>query len=289
MQVWERFGFRLTILIYLFTVCAGCGCGIESESEKIKTGNTAGHASAAHLIDFKVDLLKYYNEAKSNPDSSVLIAHDPFFKREKHYRAFHLNAIIDSIKKVKKIDPSDTYLVFECTDGYEPIMEMAYLDTGPNGYLAFKDLNVKDPKNWDDSVEQKIEPFYLVWTQVPENDLDYPWPFGVTAIRIVSKEILLKSIYPIDHPETEEGFHLFRKTCMKCHSINSIGGHLGPEFNIPKNITEYRSGQFIVDFAKNPSGYRLNSKMSPITNISDNEFEAIVSYLTHMKEQKINN
>jgi cytochrome c2 len=75
---------------------------------------------------------------------------------------------------------------------------------------------------------------------------------------------------------------------MKCHSLNGIGGSMAPEFNFPKNITEYWREDDIIAFAKNSKTYRSNSKMSPINNLSDSDFVQIISYLKYIKEYKVN-
>lgn len=61
---------------------------------------------------------------------------------------------------------------------------------------------------------------------------------------------------------------------------------MGPEFNIPKNITEYRDEKLIISFAKAPTSYRYNSHMPAMTNLSDNDFANIILYLKYMKDRK---
>ena len=91
---------------------------------------------------------------------------------------------------------------------------------------------------------------------------------------------------PIDKNQLA-GFELYKKNCMKCHSVNKVGGVMGPEMNVPKNITEYWQTKDIKAFVKNPYSYRYNSKMPPVVNLQDDELDLIVDYLTYMKAYKI--
>jgi hypothetical protein len=54
---------------------------------------------------------------------------------------------------------------------------------------------------------------------------------------------------------------------MKCDSLNVVGGSMAPEFNVPKNITEYWKGDNIIAFAKNPKSFRRSSIMPPVTSL----------------------
>lgn len=74
---------------------------------------------------------------------------------------------------------------------------------------------------------------------------------------------------------------------MKCHAINKEGGEMGPEFNYPKNIMEYWSEANIIAFAKNPTAFRINSKMPPVTDLKDEEFVEIVKYLKYISKHKV--
>jgi mono/diheme cytochrome c family protein len=90
----------------------------------------------------------------------------------------------------------------------------------------------------------------------------------------------------LNNPALMPGFELFRENCMKCHSVNQIGGTMGPEFNHPKNITKYWNTADIIAFAKQPASFRDNSRMPPMEHLSDNELQLIVQYLAYLAEKR---
>ena len=69
--------------------------------------------------------------------------------------------------------------------------------------------------------------------------------------------------------------------------MNGVGGVMGPEFNSPKNITEYWTRKDIMAFAKNPQSYRINARMAALPNITDGELNDVVDYLEYMVGHKI--
>lgn len=114
-------------------------------------------------------------------------------------------------------------------------------------------------------------------------------PYGLVKIKID----FAKMNRQFSFPETiqadsllSEGYQLFEATCGKCHSMNKEGGHVGPELNYPKNITEYRSKEFMKSFVNNPKSYRYNSIM-PAMGFSDEQFDLVYNYLVAMKDYKI--
>ena len=62
---------------------------------------------------------------------------------------------------------------------------------------------------------------------------------------------------------------------------------MGPEMNIPKNITEYWTDENIMAFAKNPQSFRYRSAMAPITGVSEEDFKKILAYLKYIAKHKI--
>lgn len=88
-------------------------------------------------------------------------------------------------------------------------------------------------------------------------------------------------------PEVTRGFGVFMKSCIACHSINLEGGTQGPELNIPRNITEYREANYLVEFIKDPSSFRARSKMPTFKDsLSSEDIESVLGYLKWMREHK---
>jgi len=86
---------------------------------------------------------------------------------------------------------------------------------------------------------------------------------------------------------TLRGFHVFKENCLKCHSLNLQGGDLAPELNIPQNITEYRSIDFLNQFIRRPEQFRLKSKMPSFASLADNKISDVLAYLKYMRTRKM--
>ena len=232
-----------------------------------------------------IDLKKLlFNNAGKNA-TDVTVQYDPFFKTAKKYRGYELNVLIDSVIKSEHFDTAQAVIIFECIDGYKPVMDLSKIYGNTKGYIAIKDRDSSVKRNWPDSVEKMFAPYYLVWDDVKKDDNSFVWPFGLTGLRLMSKDQEYKNIYPYNDSSLVKGFVLFRQNCIKCHSLNKTGGTMAPEFNFPKNITEYWNEEDIIAFAKNPSSYRFNSRMSPVTNVSDADFAEIIRYIKSMKNR----
>lgn len=232
------------------------------------------------IEDVFVDLEKVI-PSNSIAKTTVTIEKDAFFSTAKTYQAISLNTIIQQYLLPYIKDTTDALLVFECVDGYKPTLPLSKALRN-DGYIALKDEDAPADKNWLDSVVAKFEPYYLVWAG---DEKSLTWPYGLSKIRVETFEQQYAAALP--PKDLEEGFKLFKTNCMKCHSINMVGGNLGPELNHPKNITEYWKKEDIKAFIRQPQAYRYNSKMPPQPQISEQQFNAIYAYLKGMKTQKL--
>ena len=238
--------------------------------------------------DFKpidVDLEDLLSSEKFPQDTQITISYDPFFKQAKRFKAYSLAAILQPLVKNIK-DTSNLRITFTCTDGYAPNMSLSKV-LNNEGYIAVQDLDqATNGKDWADSLATKFRPFYLVWQGIGKTDETFAWPFGLAEIRIASFIEDFADAYPMHKKAAQKGFNLFQLHCMKCHSINKVGGVMGPEFNYPKSITEYWQKEDIWNFLRNPQSYRYSAKMPAIGNLSSEEFEEVYGYLKAMKGVK---
>lgn len=234
-----------------------------------------------------VELETMLREHSLPPSDTFWVSYDEHFARKnKGYTGFPIAPFLQSILRRYPIDTANLIVHFECTDGYTPTMPI-HLVLGLNkGYIADRALDAQPGKNWAPADEAKFSPFYLVWDGLQPHDHRYMWPYGLIRIKVLPLQKEFKNVYPYDNPEMVEAFHLFNQNCMKCHSINQVGGGMGPELNFPKNITEYWTEANIVAFAKNPQSFRISSKMPPVPNVSDAELAEIVRYLRFMARHK---
>lgn len=234
-----------------------------------------------------IDLEKLIATTKLESASTVSVRFDPFFNSPKKYKGYYINTLIDSIVKANHFDTTNAVIEFECTDGYRPIIDFSKISGDAKGYFAYKDLGMRANKSWADSINSKFKPFYLVWDNVKKQDNSYQWPYGLIGFRLTSDKEKYRLIYPEKDLSFKDGFTLFRDNCIKCHSINKIGGTMGVEFNVPKNITEYWKEADIARFVKNPASFRYNSRMPPITYLQDSQVTKIIGYIKYMKNNKV--
>ena len=272
------------LMIFLpFELCLTYSCNQKPDKETHAQTDSI-FSSPSNEKEVYIDLRKVLSGNPRKNATDVTIQYDPFFKTAKKYRGYDLNPLIDSVIKSEHFDTAQAVIIFECIDGYKPVMDLYKIYDNAKGYIAIKDLDSSVKRNWPDSVEKIFTPYYLVWDDVKKEDNSFVWPFGLTGLRLLSKDQEYKNIYPYNDSSLVKGFMLFRQNCMKCHSLNKTGGTMAPEFNFPKNITEYWKEEDIIAFAKNPSSYRYNSRMSPVTNVSDADFTEIIRYIKAMKD-----
>ena len=216
----------------------------------------------------------------------VVIEYDHILKEKKEYLGYSIEELIKPyISEIEEKAYSNTLITFICKDGYRPNQYLSDI-LANSGFIVFKDLEASDQQNWQDSLTEKFSPFYVVWKDLPIEDEVMSWPYGVESIEINKSDTIFNSILPLN-AEFISGFQQFKKHCIKCHSINKIGGNMGPEFNYPKNILEYWSKEDIWKYSLNPQSYRYNSKMHKIQGLKRKDFEDLIKYLEQMKSQKL--
>ena len=237
--------------------------------------------------DFKpleIDLESLLQEGKLPKDTLITIAYDHFFKQKKRFKAYPLAAILKPLLAQVK-DTSNLRITFTCMDGYAPNMNLSKV-MEHEGYLAVQDLDQPEGKDWADSLASKFRPYYLVWQGIGKTDETFAWPYGLAEIRIASFIYDFADAYPLHDKAAQKGFALYQLHCMKCHSINRVGGVMGPEFNYPKSITTYWEKEDIWNFLRNPQSYRYSAKMPALPSLPKEEFEEIYTYLLAMQGKK---
>lgn len=214
------------------------------------------------------------------------ITNDPFYKRTQKYFGYSLPELLAALKIIIK---EDSALRFHCKDGFKAILVPSQVDM-TRALLASKQLTISHGSAMELIGEGKASldpgPFNLVWNGAYSDKPGEPWPHGVITIEHGSIHEFLGRAYPTKSPQNIAGFQIFQSKCSSCHSINMQGGVVGPELNVPKNVTEYWAKDDFFGFVRNPQSYRYKSRMS-IGPVKDEEIQMVYEYLQAMKSEKV--
>ncbi|MFN8345855.1 MAG: c-type cytochrome [Spirosomataceae bacterium] len=275
----------------LFLTVLGCNTSQKSDNQ---TGiDTTAATGSLAAVPKKDSLSVYLPDIKASLPAAqtVEVKDDPVFFKSKTYKAVPLKTVLDQfLPAYKHLDLQQTQIVFECEDGYNPSMSLEKI-LQKQSYLAISDTEAPAGQDWINpkkgTHEMKMAPFYVVYTDVPAKDVTFKWPYNLVKISLSAASKELAVLFPKDDDTQVKGFELFKVNCLTCHSLNKVGGKMGPELNYPKSITEYWQTEHITLFVKAPSSYRNDCKMPAVTHLSDKELGEIVSYLKYMAKHKV--
>ena len=161
---------------------------------------------------------------------------DPVYHRKRRYQGFWLRDVLKDLT-VGRRSEADLYVRFRCKDGYLPTMPLARA-MGGKGLIAIREANAPQGKDWQplpgSGISSTPAPSYLVWVSPPGDPEEYPWPYQMVAIEIVSSSDVLADRGP---EGSKRGRELFVVHCLKCHAINGVGGdaRAGTEFSLQRN------------------------------------------------------
>ncbi len=269
----------------LCALCALCGllvasCGKPKPTVKAppgklafaRDGKTTRELTTAELL------------AKITPQT--VEGFDPYYGKTKRFRALPMKSVLEQgFGGDKALDKEQ--FVLRASDGYTVPMDGALLlDDG--AMLAFEDLDVP---GWEPVGPQHANPapYYVVWSKPEQTNLDaFPRPWQLATIEITKFEAAFPhtspGALPPDAPAAR-GFATFRERCIRCHAINREGGHVGPDLNVPQNITEYRPEAQIRAYIKNPAAFRYGN-MPAHPDLRESDLDDLIAYLRAMKERK---
>lgn len=221
---------------------------------------------------------------KHHPLASAEV-NDPVYKRHQRYQGFWLRDVLKDLDS-RGHPESDLYVRFRCKDGYLPIMPLARAMEG-KALIAIRDANAPQGEDWQPVPERGASstpaPSYLVWISPPGDPDEYPWPYQMVAIELVSSSDALAGLDP---GGSKPGQELFVTHCLKCHTINGVGGTFGPELNSPCSVTEYWNPRLLSRFIANPGSIRAGTRMPSFDSLPPKDVHAIVEYLQSMAGHK---
>ncbi len=262
-----------------FWLFSGCG-----DNAPLSAPAAGGEVSPTAVLDLAS--LRKGNELLAAVD--IAIPYDLTARAPREYRAIALEKVLRKYfgPLLEPAAADSLVLILVCKDGYAPFLPLKQA-LGARGYLAFKAQDSPMGKDWPDSLAESYAPFYLVWDVPAETAPDYPWPYGLSEIRLAPPATAYADAYPKGNGAVMAGFGIYRDKCIRCHSINKVGGSMGQEFNYPKNLAEYWKKADVKAFVDNPQSFRYNSTMTEHPALSDEQFELLWAYLLYMKEHKL--
>ena len=242
------------------------------------------NTSAAGITDsLTLDLVSLQAAGKLENTRIITVNDDPVYHKRKQYEALSLEELLQTYTAIKKLEVEKYQLVFECEDGYKPIMPLPLL-LSAKSFIAIRDVDAPKGKSWLPII---AAPFYLIYEGVSANNTAYKWPYNLIKIHLVPIDEAKTLQMPKDDSKAQAGFRLFQENCLVCHAVNKIGGSMGPELNYPKSVTEYWKIESLKAFIQNPANFRNGVKMPKIKDLTAKDIDAIVYYLTYMAERKL--
>lgn len=264
---------RSSWLSFIIVSLLAIQCGNEQKILLVKTGSAEKKIPLADLV--------------SRFGDKTIEVDDYYLHRKMQYRAIALPPLLNSL--AAEAGQFDEF-VFRCADGYLAHVSRADFESGKlaNFFLAYGEGGSRfKSKILQGKAEVSPEPFYAVATE-KESFRTLSWPYEIVAIELVDFKKNFPALYATGMDKSAiAGFDVFRKECLKCHSLNLQGGDIGPELNVPRNITEYRDEVFLRSFIRNASAYRAKSKMQSFAHLSDAQISDVIAYLKAMRRHKV--
>lgn len=269
----------LSLLIGLFTLSGlGTVCYAETTPTKVPS-------SMVNLLDPTVR-----QSLDTLPREKITVRSDPTYGGDQHYEGYEIKAFLSWLSGQTGVPTTDAVMTFVATDGY--MSQLAVKDIPDRlGILAFREDGGSASQPFRDSLTVRVPynpgPFYLVWEGQFSEKNHPPTPWGVTSVKLTPHDLPAEHTPPSNAPTIMRGMELWRTNCSKCHMINKVGGTMGPELNVPKNVTEYWDRQHLKTLIENPAALRWGSKMPGFSWLPAEDREAILAYLEAMKGKKV--
>lgn len=271
---------RGTRVLIWFVVAGGMLCCSQSAGKKDTHVSTRSGVRRFDLVS-----LSKSGAFDGLRQTRVSVKKDPAYGQPKTFKGYPLRAVLDQMgvpwSRVHWYE-----FVFVAKDGYRSRVPGEKLRDG-KPVLAFADVDAL-PARWlpfrKGKQTKKPAPYYLVW----ENEsytMTKPWPYQVVSLVVQDRSRHLAS-EPTHANDAMAGYEVYRTYCERCHSINLVGGDLGPELNVPQSVTTYWNRTHLRGFIQNPAAYRVGSAMPPFQG-SPLQLSELMKYLEAMHAKRV--
>ncbi len=255
--------------------------------ERNSQADTPSPSPSSHLNLLDPDIRRSLDTL---PRKKVTVQNDPTYGGDQHYEGYEIKPFLSWLSSKTGVPVTDAVMTFTATDGY--MSQLAVKDIPDRlGILAFREEGGSANKPFRDSLTTRVPynpgPFYLVWDGPFSDKHHPPTPWGIISVKLTPNDIPSEHIPPVNSPTIMKGMQLWRTNCSKCHSMNKVGGTMGPELNVPKNVTEYWDHQHLKELIGNPASLRWGSKMPGFAWLPADDRDAILAYMESMKEKKV--
>ncbi len=226
----------------------------------------------------------------------VVTTYDENYKTVMTFKALPLRALLNAVPGA--LESTESSATVTAKDGHISHIPMRLLvGKAPDQSEAY--LAVEDPTTpWLLRQGKSLGPFRLQWTDQAKSAINEGhWTYSIQQITITDPPsqrfpALRPSESMQSNPTIMNGFTVFQRTCLPCHTLNRAGeSHLGPDLNVPYSPVEYFGEQRLATFVRDPQSLRewSGGRMRPIDKeaLSDKELSDLIHYLKHMSTRKV--
>ncbi len=214
----------------------------------------------------------------------TMVIDDPHYHERRSYRGVDLRALLKD-QGFKVGEP----LILKCIDGYEIPFDTSVLDNpAVQPLLAVADLEPSEGidfklfQHGQHTVD--FDPFYLVWkadaTQVDDATINkLPWPYQLSSIRRAGD--FAPQQPPADvQSAVHSGYATYIDNCVRCHSIDNLGGRMGPPLDRNPSMLRVISDEQAQHLIMRVSDFYPGSKM-PIfeDKLEVSEVQELIAFL----------
>ena len=222
----------------------------------------------------------------------ITTSRDVAYHTSRTYRAVALAKLLEGVAI-----PPDAVVEATAQDGFVTQLprDLVYANGGIVAYMAIEVADTPWPPI--PGKDKSAGPFYIVWLGDQASSVPImKWPYQVVSLSVQDApakrwpSLAVDPMLPALHP-ARDGQTIFVNKCFTCHTMNQAGSaSAGPDLNLPMNPTEYFTEAGLRALIRDPRSVRVwpEQRMPSFAeeDLSDEELGPILSYLSHMAEQR---